>query len=387
MPLSASLPRSRHRRPSLLGPLNLAAYITWLAIALRAISPARLMASDPHAWIGCLSLLAMLALFVAQTLGQRVPSLRRSLVLVLLQGAAVLLAGFVLHDGWIGVLLIVVAAQLAPLLPSLLTMAIMLVFDLVLLYQWWLLDAHLGSVALELLPLLAFQAFAALTAHYRADAEHSRDELAQLNAQLLATQALLDEGTRNEERLKLSRELHDVAGHKLTALKLNLALLTRDPALRERSELGTASQLAHELLDDIRAVVSQLRQHDGIELRAALEALIRPIPGPRFSLQVDEDARPPSMQAAETLLRCAQESITNALKHGQPRLISLHCQRVEGRILLRVRDDGSSQPSLVAGNGLTGMRERLEALGGDLHVAANAERGVELIARLPAAQP
>jgi len=370
-----------------LGPLSLAAYVTWLAIALRSISPERLVAGDVRFWIGSLSLLAMLVLFVAHTLSQRAPSLRRSLVLILLQAAAALLAGFMLRDGWTGVLLIVVAAQLALLMPAMRTMAIMLALNLVLLYQWWLLDAHLGSVALELLPLLAFQAFAALTAHYQSDAEHSRDELAQLNAQLLATQALLDEGTRNEERLKLSRELHDVAGHKLTALKLNLALLARDPALRERAEISTATLLAHELLDDIRAVVSQLRRHDGIELRAALEALIRPIPGPRFTLQVDEDARPPSMQAAETLLRCAQESITNALKHGQPRLISLHCQRTDGRIQLRIRDDGSSQPTLVAGNGLTGMRERLEALGGDLRVAANAERGVELIARLPAEQP
>lgn len=387
MPLSASLSRNRHRRTSVLGPLSLAAYVTWLAIALRSISPERLVAGDVRFWIGSLSLLAMLVLFVAHTLSQRAPSLRRSLVLILLQAAAALLAGFMLRDGWTGVLLIVVAAQLALLMPAMRTMAIMLALNLVLLYQWWLLDAHLGSVALELLPLLAFQAFAALTAHYQSDAEHSRDELAQLNAQLLATQALLDEGTRNEERLKLSRELHDVAGHKLTALKLNLALLARDPALRERAEISTATLLAHELLDDIRAVVGQLRRHDGIELRAALEALIRPIPGPRFTLQVDEDARPPSMQAAETLLRCAQESITNALKHGQPRLISLHCQRTDGHIQLRIRDDGSSQPTLVAGNGLTGMRERLEALGGDLRVAANAERGVELIARLPAEQP
>ncbi len=387
MPLSASLSRNRHRRASVLGPLSLAAYVTWLAIALRSISPERLVAGDVRFWIGSLSLLAMLVLFVAHTLSQRAPSLRRSLVLILLQATAALLAGFMLRDGWTGVLLIVVAAQLALLMPAMRTMAIMLALNLVLLYQWWLLDADLGSVALELLPLLAFQAFAALTAHYQSDAEHSRDELAQLNAQLLATQALLDEGTRNEERLKLSRELHDVAGHKLTALKLNLALLARDPALRERAEISTATLLAHELLDDIRAVVSQLRRHDGIELRAALEALIRPIPGPRFTLQVDEDARPPSMQAAETLLRCAQESITNALKHGQPRLIGLHCQRTDGRIQLRIRDDGSSQPTLVAGNGLTGMRERLEALGGDLRVAANAERGVELIARLPAEQP
>ncbi len=377
-------PRYRPRRSSILAPLNLAAYLTWLGIALQSMPFARLAAGDSRSWIGACALLAMLALLVAHTLSlRRVPPLR-SLALVLLQGIAVLLAGFMLLDGWIGILLIVVAAQLALLQPPRQTLAIMLGFNLILLYGWWLLDGRAGNVTLELLPLLAFQAFAALTAHYQADAERARDELARLNAQLLATQALLDESARGEERLKLSRELHDVAGHKLTALKLNLALLSRDPALRERAELATASVLAHELLDDIRAVVSQLRQHDGIELRAALEALVRPIPGPRFELQVDEEARPSSVQAAETLLRCAQESITNALRHGQPRLISLDCRRVDGHIQLCVRDDGSSRPSLVAGNGLTGMRERLEALGGQLRVTAHDERGVELIARLPA---
>ena len=376
--------RSRYRRPSILAPLNLAAYLIWLAVVLQSAPPQRLASGDGHVWIGGLSLLAMLVLFVAHTLSQRTPSLRRSLMLVLLQAAATLLAGFMLRDGWAGVLLIVVVAQLALLLPPRPTLAIMLGLNALLLCHEWLLGAQLASAAIALLPLLAFQAFAALTAHYQASAERARDELGQLNAQLLATQALLDESARNEERLKLSRELHDVAGHKLTALKLNLALLARDPTLRERAEIRTATSLAHELLDDIRAVVSQLRQHDGIELRAALEALIQPIPGPRFALQVDDDARPPSVQAAETLLRCAQESITNALKHGQPKLISLHCQRIDEQIQLCIRDDGSSQPTLVAGNGLTGMRERLEAMGGDLRVTANPGRGVELIAQLPA---
>ncbi|MFY8135950.1 MAG: sensor histidine kinase, partial [Aquimonas sp.] len=160
---------------------------------------------------------------------------------------------------------------------------------------------------------LGFQAFATLTGYYAGMSERARDHLAQVNAELLATQRLLEESARSGERLKLSRELHDVAGHKLTALKLNLARLQRDPALAAREEVAVSAQLADELLADIRSVVSALRQHDGLELDAALRALARPIAGTQIEVEVQEGLRVESVATAETLLRCAQEAITNAL--------------------------------------------------------------------------
>src|SRR6185436_8690822 len=106
---------------------------------------------------------------------------------------------------------------------------------------------------------LGFQAFAMVTCHAITQAFEARDTAQQINAELLATRKLLGEAVRNEERLRLSRELHDVAGHKLTALKMQLALLQRQaPAVA--GALAEGERLAGELLSDIRGVVTALRQ-------------------------------------------------------------------------------------------------------------------------------
>ena len=84
---------------------------------------------------------------------------------------------------------------------------------------------QLRSPMISTLMHMSFQGFAALTAWFAYNAERTRDELAATNADLLATRSLLADSARDSERLRLSRELHDVAGHKLTALKINLAAL------------------------------------------------------------------------------------------------------------------------------------------------------------------
>ncbi|RNK47229.1 two-component sensor histidine kinase, partial [Xanthomonas vasicola pv. vasculorum] len=69
------------------------------------------------------------------------------------------------------------------------------------------------------------------------------------------------------------RELHDVAGHKLTAMRINLRLLSADPALARRDEVAVVEQLSAELLSDIRNVVQSLRDDQGLDLQTALRAL------------------------------------------------------------------------------------------------------------------
>lgn len=370
-----------------LSPLNIAAYITWLPVSLSMLDVGRLAARATEEWLGAACLLGFLVLFVARILlgRDRTRHERWCMAVVLPQGVLALLAVWLLDGGSGAVLLIVVAVQLFGILGWRAAVVWQAAFNLGLVLIWresfgldW------GRLSIELLPVLGFQAFAALTAHYATAVERTRDELSRVNAELLATQTLLEESARGEERLKLSRELHDVAGHKLTALKLNLARLARDPTLAGREEIAASTGLAHELLDDIRAVVSELRKHDGVDLRAAIESLARQVPGPRFRIEVADDARVRSVQAAETLLRCAQEGITNALRHGHPGEIAVWCGRRDGTVELRVRDDGATAPRLAFGNGLTGMRERLAALGGTLQVLPASRRGVELIASLPA---
>ena len=162
----------------------------------------------------------------------------------------------------------------------------------------------------------AFQLFALLTAWYSKQADQTAQQLRETNAHLLATRSLLEESARDHERLRLARELHDVAGHKLTALKLNLTALQREAG---SPKVDTAAQLATELLADIRGVVAQMRQHDGLDIREALTQLIKPLPAPpQIHLLVSDDARVASVAQAETLLRVVQEALTNVIRHAKP---------------------------------------------------------------------
>jgi signal transduction histidine kinase len=228
-----------------------------------------------------------------------------------------------------------------------------------------------------------FQCFAAFAAHAVKRANDNSEELRQVNAHLVATRMLLAESARDSERLRLSRELHDVSGHKLTALKLNLAVLAKDASLAQHSELATARTLVDELLHDIRGVVAQLRTHDGIDLRAAIARLAEPLPFAHVHVQVDEDARVNDAERAEALIRLAQESLTNAAKHASPQNVWLRLTRERDLLQLVVEDDGRLTDPVHPGHGLTGMRERVAALGGELEIGPAQTGGLRICARLP----
>ena len=232
-----------------------------------------------------------------------------------------------------------------------------------------------------------FQLFAAIASLAMRRANESAAAVRQVNAHLLATQSLLAESARDGERLRLSRELHDISGHKLTAIKLNLALLQRDPALARLPELATVSGLANELLSDLRGVVSQLRRHDGIDMKEALTRLVEVFPAPHLHLQVDEVSRIDDAERAESIVRVAQESLTNAVRHAGARNVWLKLQRAGESLELTIEDDGRSPQDLKAGHGLVGMRERVEALGGTLELAAGAAGGLRVFARVPRERP
>jgi signal transduction histidine kinase len=394
MPAAVFNNRELMRNPRVFSPLNIAAYITWAAVAFDTLDldrPAQrttlldaLEAGDPAHWMGVAALFGFLALFVwaATMRNSRDTNRNRAAALALLQGGCALTAQALLGEGAIVILLILVAAQLAASLRPMAALAAMFALNLGFVALWYA-PGGLPRLLLQILPIIGFQIFAALTAHYAFSAERSRDELLRVNAELLATRALLDESARSEERLRLSRELHDVAGHSLTALKLNLGAALRDPKLQDREDLRIASQLADELLAQIREVVSALRAHDGLDLRAALTASAQLLPGSRIAVEVEDGLRVDDLDTAETLLRCAQEAITNALRHGRANRILVRLARTEtGALELRIENDGLAAQPIRDGNGITGMRERLAAIGGELTIDATP-RGVEVLARIP----
>ncbi|WP_368562989.1 sensor histidine kinase [Pseudoxanthomonas sp. UTMC 1351] len=245
-------------------------------------------------------------------------------------------------------------------------------------------DSGFNSPAMMVLINMGFQALAALCVYYAVTAERSRDLLARVNADLLATRALLSDSARGAERLRVARELHDVAGHKLTAMKLNLRALAADPALAGHPEVKVAEQLSTELLDDIRNVVQALRDSRGLDLEMALRALAAPLPRPRLQLDIDPYLCIVDPTLAETLLRVVQEALTNAAKHAHADTLWVQLSAQENGVVLKIEDDGQLRGAVREGNGLCGMRERVAALGGDLLVRTRIQGGLQLQARFPA---
>lgn len=381
-PFAADGLRMRLARAS--APLNLAAYVTWIAVFIASVDWPAAGAGNPQQLAGALALLAMLVLFVWLTTGNH-HGRSLELLTVTAQGVLILLGNLLLAGGLTGVLLIVVAAQLVWICSVPVTVALLAAFNLLLLATWWHLSGNFPQRLLDLIPLLGFQWFAALTAHYAGSSRQQTERLSQLNAELLATRCLLEESARSGERLKLSRELHDVTGHKLTALKLTLAWLRRDTALADNAELALCTQLADELLSDIRSVTHALRQHEGLELGEALRALARPLLHTDIDMDIEPDLRTDSVAQGEALVRCTQEAITNALRHGQARHIRVHCRREGTDLALSVFNDGAVPERIDDGNGIRGMRERLQELGGSLQIALHPPAGLQLSIRVPTA--
>jgi len=361
----------------LLQPMNLAALVTWLAVALalRAEDVTR----QPLLWTLLLGyLLALLA-------GDLVPRHRqpagRAVLLAIEAIFALALVWLAPRGGTTPVLLVVLVAQLAMHYPPRITVPAVVALNVAL----YLILRAVGYREPLIVTMLygGFQAFAAMTAHYARTAEHSRDALSRVNADLLATRALLADSARDAERLRVARELHDVAGHKLTAMTLNLRALAADPAFAGRREVAIAQQMSAELLADIRNVVHALRDARGLDLRTALRALAAPMPRPTLALAIDDDVEVTDAATAEAVLRLVQEALTNSARHTDADSVFVSLRRDGDRLAVTVEDDGRVRGTVHEGHGLTGMRERIAAAAGTMALSTNDHGALRIDASLP----
>ena len=211
----------------------------------------------------------------------------------------------------------------------------------------------------------------------------ARDDLRKVNSELRATQTLLTQGTRVAERLRISRELHDLVGHHLTALSLNLEVASHLVDGKAKEQVTQAQTVARLLLSDVREVVSTLRSDEGIDLVDALRSLSEGVPRPTIHLHLPDKLRIEDPKRAQVILRCTQEIITNSLKHADAENLWLRLEQNGDGMSIHARDDGCGTDQLQEGNGLMGMGERLRQLGGKLSVQSTIGEGFVLDAWLP----
>lgn len=197
-------------------------------------------------------------------------------------------------------------------------------------------------------------------------AEEANAKSQSLNTELKATQQLLAEASRQNERTRIARDLHDLLGHHLTALIINLQVAGRLTEGDAKSRVEQCHSLAKLLLSDVREAVSTLRENHELDFRKMIELMIENIPNLKINSHIDTQLDLEDLNLAKALLSCIQESITNCLRHSGASefWITMKCE--DDLLMLELVDNGQVSGSLIKGNGLTGMSERIEALSGQL---------------------
>lgn len=245
-------------------------------------------------------------------------------------------------------------------------------------------DFNVLHALLQVGLFFGYTSFVFVTSLIARSQTEARGELRRLNAELRATRALLAESSRANERVRISRELHDLIGHHLTALSLNLEVASHRTEGEARAHVRQAQSLTRLLLSDVREVVSELRKDVTINLREALLHLIEGVPGVRVHLNLPDDLVVGDPEHAQVLLRVAQEALTNAIRHGKANTLWLDFSHGADRsIRLQARDDGVGCERVTAGNGLTGMAERLQRFGGRMSFDSAPGRGFRIDVFLP----
>jgi len=220
--------------------------------------------------------------------------------------------------------------------------------------------------------------------------QEMHQELRLLSRQVISVQ--------EEERKRISRELHDVIAQTLTSISVRLAALktdtTRNPASLERSigrtqeEVVRAVNIVHRFARELRPAVL-----DDLGLVPALHEFLKQFrtqTGIRVNLSAFSDLDQVSGDKRTVLYRVALEALTNVRRHAQATLVEIEIQKLAGGLSLTVKDNGKGfqqQGPLHARKdkrlGLLGMRERLEMLGGEFRIVSKPGKGTTVFAQLP----
>ena len=209
--------------------------------------------------------------------------------------------------------------------------------------------------------------------------------IARANRELHATREELARLAVSEERLRISRDLHDLLGHSLSviALKGELArkLLERDPQ-RAASELDDIQSVSRTALTDVREAVHGYHRLALTEALESAEAALNAagidcdLTGVEVALPADVDA---------VLAWAVREGTTNVIRHSGAERCAIRIVTDDRRAAVEIEDDGHARPSTVRGTGLSGLRERAGRVRGDLEAGAIPDGGFRLRLTVPLA--
>jgi PAS domain S-box-containing protein len=215
----------------------------------------------------------------------------------------------------------------------------------------------------------------------------SREQLRLLSARL--------QQIREEERIRIAREIHDELGGFLTVLKLDLSSLGKEPTTQSPSfhhKLDAMSKTMVAAIGSVRRICSDLRPSvlDHIGLTAAIEWQVqewREKTGVRCSMSSTIDDESLDAGRATAAFRVLQEALTNVARHAQATSVRVRLWTEGARLRLEVRDNGCGIPEATVGEstslGLLGMKERVLSFGGSVDVHGAAGEGTTVEVSIP----
>ncbi|WP_217591646.1 sensor histidine kinase [Cohnella sp. GbtcB17] len=215
---------------------------------------------------------------------------------------------------------------------------------------------------------------------------YNRNKSELLQGELNDANKRISELVKLEERQRIARDLHDTLGQKLALIGLKsdlVAKLIRQNPGRAEAEIDDVRQTARNVLKELRELVTQMRgthvEDEIFRLRQILMAA-----DIEFTLTGDPKLANTSLLNENVACMCLKEAVTNVVKHSRATACAIDIEQTPAELRIRVRDNGvglGSGTSFHRGNGLRGMKERLEFVNGSLEIASR--EGMELVIKVP----
>ena len=219
-------------------------------------------------------------------------------------------------------------------------------------------------------------------------ARKAASEYARINTRLQDDINITETTARNEERIRVARQVHDTIGYTLTAVLVQLAAaeeeINQNPEML-RKRIDTLDRMTRSAVQEVRATVSELRdiKHSNDDWRTrwlTLGAIFVDTTGIKVHFDIGKKFKCIGEKAGERIYRIMQEAITNAYRHGNASFIdiSMGLSPSGTEVRLRISDDGMGADKPEEGNGLMGVRERVKELNGVLAWQTLPNKGFDI---------
>ena len=215
-------------------------------------------------------------------------------------------------------------------------------------------------------------------------------ELENTNKELESYANTIEEIAVLRERNRISREIHDNVGHALSTIIIQLGaiegvLKKKEPELSEM--VGELGQFAKDSMEDVRAAVRAMKPKafeasEGMVMLSEMMKNFEKLTGIEVKLELSKNRWELSADEAMVIYRIVQEFLSNALKHGKATKVRTFFNFTEDGLRIFLKDNGKGCDHIMLGNGLKGMKERVNLLGGTLEYSSEPGKGFEMVIQL-----